>query len=63
MPVVLFGGKSLGVTGGQFLRFNGRPHNDLWLTVASALGVSMDELAGEKILTGPYDGVLSGIVA
>jgi hypothetical protein len=62
MPVVLFGGKSLGISGGQFLRFNGRPHNDLWLTLASALGVSVEQLAGEKILTGPYDDVLPGIV-
>jgi hypothetical protein len=62
VPAVLFGGRSLGVAGGQFLRFDGRPHNDMWLTIAQALGVGVDALAGEKILTGPYDGVLDGVL-
>jgi len=63
MPVCMFGGKNLGVQGGQFLTFNGRSHNDMWLTAAQALGVSVDDLSGEKILTGPYQGVLNGVLA
>jgi hypothetical protein len=59
MPVVVFGGKSVGLRGGQFLTFQGRPHNDMWLSIAQALGVTLENLAGEKILTGRYQGPLA----
>jgi hypothetical protein len=66
IPVVLFGGKNLGMQGGQFIHFEQqRMHNDMWITVAGALGVSMDALRGERgvmydagTYTGPIDGVV-----
>jgi hypothetical protein len=66
IPVVLFGGKNLGMQGGQFIHFERqRMHNDMWITVAGALGVSMDALRGERGVMydastyhGPIEGVL-----
>jgi hypothetical protein len=62
VPTMLIGGKNLGFKGGQFLAAD-RPHNDMWLTVASALGVGMDQLQGEAILRGNYSGVINQIWA
>jgi hypothetical protein len=62
VPTIVFGGKALGFKGNQFLDAN-RPHNDMWLTVAAALGVPMDQLQGEGILTGNYSGVINEIWA
>jgi hypothetical protein len=36
-PALIFGGKKLGMQGGQFQQFSSaRPHNDLWMTIAQA---------------------------
>jgi hypothetical protein len=36
-PALIFGGRRLGMQGGQFLNFSSpRPHNDLWMTIAQA---------------------------
>ncbi len=35
LPALIFGGKALGMKGGQFMAVQ-RPHNDLWLTIAQA---------------------------
>jgi hypothetical protein len=35
LPAVIFGGRALGMKGGQFQSVS-RPHNDLWLTIAQA---------------------------
>jgi hypothetical protein len=36
-PALIFGGRKLGMVGGQFQRFTTvRPHNDLWMTIAQA---------------------------
>jgi hypothetical protein len=43
MPAMIFGGRALGMQGGQFQNFDGggRSHNDLWMTIAQAyLGTS-----------------------
>jgi hypothetical protein len=39
LPALIFGGRTLGLQGGQFQNFSAspRPHNDLWVTVAQAL--------------------------
>jgi hypothetical protein len=64
-PTVVFGGRNLGFQGGRFEVMgnapNWRPHNDMWLTVAAALGVTLDQLQGEAILRGNYDSVMSEI--
>jgi hypothetical protein len=38
MPAMIFGGKALGMLGGQWVDLESRPrsHNDLWLTIAQA---------------------------
>jgi hypothetical protein len=37
LPAVIFGGRALGMRGGQFMNFSPiRHHNDLWMTVAQA---------------------------
>jgi len=45
-PSLIFGGKALGMKGGQFLNFesNARPQVDVWLTVAQALLQNDDPL-------------------
>jgi len=49
IPVMLFGGKNLGFKHGKFLRLStGRPHNDLWLSIAQAFGVTLDQLKGQR---------------
>ena len=46
-PSLIFGGKALGMKGGQFLNFesNQRPQVDVWLTVAQALLQTDDPLS------------------
>jgi hypothetical protein len=65
VPTVVFGGKNLGFQGGRFEVLGSgntmRPHNDMWLTVAAALGVPVDMLQGEAILRGDYSGVIDQI--
>jgi hypothetical protein len=65
VPTVVFGGKNLGFQGGRFEVLgsggNFRPHNDMWLTVAAALGVTVEQLQGEAILKGNHTGVINQI--
>jgi pyrroloquinoline quinone (PQQ) biosynthesis protein C len=65
VPTVVFGGKNLGFQGGRFEVLNSggtmRPHNDMWLTVAAALGVSVEQLQGEAILKGKNTGIINQI--
>jgi len=46
MPAMIFGGRALGMQGGQFQNFQGnlRHHNDLWLSIAQAYFKSADPL-------------------
>jgi hypothetical protein len=38
LPTLIFGGRALGMQGGQYLNFENatRPHNDVWLSIAQA---------------------------
>lgn len=60
--VCLFGGKNLGFQGGQFFNALRRPHNDMWLTLAAALGVTEDQLQGEAFMDGPREGVITELL-
>jgi hypothetical protein len=60
--VCLFGGKNLGFQGGQYFEDSGRAHNDMWLTVAASLGVTVDQLQGEAFMDGPNSGVISELL-
>ena len=62
MPLVIFGGKNLGVKGGQFLNFSKRSYVDYLLTLAQALGVTVADLAGQPILNSPHSTVLQGVL-
>jgi Protein of unknown function (DUF1552) len=65
LPVMIFGGKKLGLQGGQYRYLDKRPHNDMWLTLAQAFGLSMDDLKAEKFMqdksthTGPIAELLA----
>lgn len=65
LPVMIFGGKSLGVVGGQYQYLNKRPHNDMWLSVAKAFGLTPDMLKTEKFMqdAANYTGPIAGVVA
>ncbi len=52
LPAMIFGGKALGMKGGQFLNFEssggfggGRPNNDFWMTIAQAYLKTNDPLS------------------
>jgi hypothetical protein len=50
LPALVFGGKALGMRGGQFARFTpSRPHNDLWATIAQAYFGTSDPLATPEL--------------
>jgi hypothetical protein len=65
VPTLVFGGKNLGFKGGRFEVLGTGPswraHNDMWLTVAASLGVSIDQLQGAALLTGNHTGVIDQI--
>ncbi len=69
MSITMFGGKNLGFHGGQFLSFNNRPYNDLWLTILQGFGVTLADLkaiqvngaTGATLLKAPYTKALEGV--
>jgi hypothetical protein len=64
-PTVLFGGSNLGFQGGQFVRPGGGGlHNDMWITVAESLGVTMEMMQGQRGIMYDsewYNGPIPGI--
>ncbi|HXK20082.1 MAG TPA: DUF1552 domain-containing protein, partial [Polyangiaceae bacterium] len=69
MPVIFFGGKSLGLKQGRYLDMHGRYMNDIWASVLAAFGVPLpadNRFAGYDVwkgVTGPRlgEGAVSGI--
>jgi hypothetical protein len=67
LPAMIFGGKKLGMIGGQYQNFESthRPHNDLWLTIAQAYfpnqaptdALKAEIFATQKKYTGPIPGL------
>lgn len=47
LPVCVFGGKALGMVGGQFIDLGERSHNDMWYSCARAFGLSTTELRSD----------------
>jgi len=45
LPALIFGGRALGMLGGQLLSFSSRSINDLWMTIAQAFLRTTDPLA------------------
>lgn len=52
MPLVMFGGKSIGLQTGQHLRFNKRSMTDVWSAVGQAFGVDMTGFGDKPYATG-----------
>ncbi len=57
VPIQLFGGAGGRLEGGRLLRFGGRPTNDLWLTIANALGHPMSCFGDRERCTGTLPGL------
>lgn len=57
MPLALFGGRSLGVQTGQFLQYDSRSFNDLWLAIAEAFGAPLTSLGEPEQSSGPLPGI------
>jgi hypothetical protein len=57
MPIALFGGGSLGVQNGQFLKYDSRSFNDLWLSIAEAFGAPLTSLGAAGQSSGPLRGI------
>lgn len=58
-PFVLFGGSRLGLEGGRFLEYSGRSSNDLWVTVANAMGLDIDTMGDADKCRGALPGLFA----
>ncbi|MCA9545027.1 MAG: DUF1552 domain-containing protein [Myxococcales bacterium] len=56
MPFLLAGGGA-GWATGRYLRFEGRAHNDLLLSLARAFGVGVDAVGRRELVRGPLPGL------
>jgi Protein of unknown function (DUF1552) len=64
MPWVLFTGKSTGIPTGRYLRFarnadRGMPHNNLFVSIAQAMGLPVQKFGNPAVCTGPIPGLLA----
>ncbi len=57
-PIVVAGGKNLGVTGGRFLNFDGQKHAKLLVSIANIMGLETNSVGNID----PSSGGLSGLV-
>jgi len=58
MPVLMFGGKSLGMMGGRIVDVGGRTMNDVWTSVSQAFGVQ-GNFGDPALVTGPVNGLFA----
>ncbi len=61
IPLLMFGGKSLGLQAGQHLHFNNRYMNDVWAAVGTAFGADMKTFGDAAYSTGPVPGLFAGV--
>jgi hypothetical protein len=59
LPILLFGGSGVGLTGGRFFDAGGRSTNDLWLSIAPQFGMNMTELGDPEQYQGPISGLFT----
>jgi len=59
IPLMLFGGKNLGVSGNRCLRYDGRMPQDLWTTLAPLFGVQLGTFGDADQNRGPLPGLLA----
>ncbi len=58
IPVCLFGGSKLGLSGNRCLRYEGRAPNDLWAALAPALGLPLTTFGDPDQYQAPLPGVV-----
>jgi hypothetical protein len=58
VPFALFGGSTLGHTGGRCLTYPGRTPNDVWVGVARAFGVELGTFGDKALNAGPLPELL-----
>jgi hypothetical protein len=59
LPIQLFGGAGGRLAGGRLMRYANQPTNDLWLTIAQALGQDMTVFGDPERCTGPLAGLFA----
>ena len=59
IPLLMLGGKNLGLQRGRFLRFGGRYMNDVWASVATAMGVPSTTWGDTAFSKGPLPGLFA----
>jgi len=59
IPLLMFGGKNLGLQRGHFLHFTGRYMNDVWASVATAMGVPSTTWGDTAYSKGPLPGLFA----
>jgi hypothetical protein len=60
MPVIVFGGKALGMVGGQYINYTGA-HNNMWFTCARAFGITLEQLRSDADSAKAWSGTPSVI--
>ena len=58
LPILLVGGANTGLRLGQSIEMNGRAHNDLYLTIAHAMGRPIDTFGNPKLEQAPIGALL-----
>ncbi len=57
LPWVIGGGSALGFQGGRFLQFDKAPHNNLFVSLAQAMGLQTETFGNPAVCTGPLTGL------
>jgi hypothetical protein len=58
IPIALFGGRQLGLTGNRCLRYKGRSSNDLWTALAPRFGLDLPAFGDKDHNQGPLPGLV-----
>lgn len=58
LPILLLGGENTGLRLGQSIEMGGRAHNDLYLTIAHAMGLPIDTFGNPKLEQAPIGALL-----
>jgi Protein of unknown function (DUF1552) len=57
LPWVIGGGSAVGFQGGRYLQFDKAPHNNLFVSLAQAMGVQTNTFGNPDVCTGPLAGL------
>jgi len=57
LPWVVGGGSAAGFKTGRFLKYNKAPHNNLFVSIAQAMGVQTNTFGNAAVCTGPLAGL------